>query len=189
MQQLRSVQPSRHAACRGRRGFSALELTAAILIILILSITGMAGVRFIGIHDRTEQSARRLTHAFSTARSMAIANNSTYTVRIDMAHRNYWIDETTVGLQTIAAKVVRPELLEQGVVIDTFLYGTTVNTDPARVVRFFADGSSDDVTIMMCNETDDRGDASNFYTVRVYGPTGQCRVFEKQRLEPSVGTL
>ncbi|MCE5229201.1 prepilin-type N-terminal cleavage/methylation domain-containing protein [bacterium] len=173
-----------------RRGFTALEVTAAVLIILILAAVGMAGVKLIGHRDRVDESARRLVHAFSVARAMAIGNNTTYTVRIDSTHRNFWLDETSVTGETIAAKVIRPELFEQNVIIDKFIYGPiTVNFEEVRPVRFFADGSSDDVTIQMRNNFDSASNPANIDTIRVYGPTGQCKLFLNERREPSASAV
>lgn len=171
-------------------GFSALELALAILILSIMTIIGMVSLRMAGQYDRVHQSASRLQHAFSVARSMAIANNSTYTVWIDMTHHNFWVDETYMNGQTIAAKVVHPQLLEANVAIDTFIYGTvTTNIEAVRPVRFFADGSCDDVTIMLRNDGDSASNPKNIDTIRVYGPTGQTRLFENERREPTTSPL
>ncbi len=85
--------------------------------------------------------------------------------------------------------MVHPQLLEENVVIDTFIYGTvTTNTEAVRSVRFLADGSCDEVTIMLRNAGDKASDSENLDTIRVYGPTGQTRLFENERREPTTSS-
>ncbi len=171
-------------------GFSALELTAVVLVMLILSMIAAAGVQMIGRQDPVSHSARRLVHAFGTARSYAIAHNSTYTVQIDMDHYNFWIDETTQNAAVLTAKVIRPQPLDRKMVFDQVLRGAmSTSVEGLHTVRFFPDGSSDDLSLMLRRADADGTNERNISTVRIYGPTGQTRIFENRRLEPSIGSL
>ena len=60
----------------------------------------------------------------------------------------------------------------------------TTSTQTGLPIRFFPDGSCDDVRVTLR-----LGDASStvFYAVRVYGPTGQSRVLSN--VDPTTGSL
>ncbi len=179
----------RHLHGHLRGGYTALELAAVVLIIMVLTLGSLAGVRHIGYREPVEQNARRLAQAFAGARSYAIANNSTFTVRIDLARRNFWIDETSPAGATIQPKVTRPELLDPTVAVEQFIYGALVNESPQHSVRFFADGSSDDVSIVLRRAEENPADEKDVSTVRLYGPTGQSKVFHGRRLTPALSPL
>jgi hypothetical protein len=164
------------------RAFTSIELLGAIVLSLILASVGIAAFRLYDREQPLTSASGRLTHAFATARSLAISRNSTFTVVIDRRYNQYFIDETDrLGL-VLVPKVVGPESLGDLVTVEQILPG---DQEVVRA-RFFADGSGDDLYIHLKlagrATSSDPGDVT---TVRLYGPTGMSRVFENQQLEPA----
>lgn len=178
------TDPAQTILRRSRLGFTTVEFIGVMVISLILGTIAMAGFRLYQKELPVKYAARRIVHAFATARAFAIAHNSVYTVQIDRVHRNFWIDETDQVGRPTAPKVTRPEPIDERIEIEAIQFTQTAPvalTDVASV-RFFPDGSSDDLRIFMKLELADALDDNNIYSVRLYGPTGQSRVFENQRL-------
>lgn len=167
-----------------RRAFTSVELMGAVVLSMILSVVAITSYRLYERELPVKYAARRLSHAMATARTMAVANSSIYTVQIDRAYHNFWIDETDEFGQPTVAKVVSPESLDPKVQIDGVQFGSTDSSlyNNVTSVRFFSDGSSDDVSVTLKMLADNAQDPKNIFTVRLYGPTGQSKVFERQRL-------
>ena len=174
---------------RSKLAHTSLELLAAILVMLILTAIAMAGFRLYDQRAPVDHSATRLAHMFSTARAMAISHNTSYGVRVSTEKRNFWIDEIIPSGYPLVSQVVPPEQFADGTIVHDFLYGLNqAPLEPIWLVRFFADGSSDDVSIILALDTFEPTRDEDFTTVRVYGPTGQTRVFENERRLPGVQT-
>jgi Tfp pilus assembly protein FimT len=168
------------------RGFSSVEFIGAVVISMVLSVIAVAGYRIYQRDLPLREGARRLAHTFSTARAFAISNNSVYTVQIDRQYHNFWIDETNAVGVPILPKVTRPEPLDDRVRINDILFGanSAVGVASLTPVRFFSDGSSDDVRVFMNLADVQTTDSASICTVRLYGPTGQSRIFEGEWLLP-----
>lgn len=175
-----------------RRGFTVTEMMVAVLISVILGAIAISGFT---LYERTapvDHVGRRLTYLFSVARTQAITNNQYYTVQIDMAQNMAWLDETDESGNILVPKVMHPEHFDAGVEIYRIMRGTsviypaTVGPDPVTQVGalFAPDGSSDDLRIFISRVDADVTNARNVDTVRLYGPTGQSRNFEKTVLMP-----
>jgi Tfp pilus assembly protein FimT len=173
-----------HPHGRRWRGFSTIELFAVVVITLILSVIAVAGYRVYQHQMPVKYTAQRMVHSFSVARAFAISQNTVYAVQIDPVHRNYWIDQTDQNGAPQVPKVVSPELIDAQVDIDSvqFSLGQPVINGPVISIRFFPDGSSDDVHVFFRMKVDDATVPFSIFTVRLYGPTGESRLFENQRL-------
>lgn len=163
-----------------------MELFAALVVSLILTLVAIAGYRVYQRQMPVKYTAQRLVHSFSAARAFAIAHNDIFCVQYDPVRRNFWIDQTDETGLPVVAKVVRPEVIDEKVAVDglQFAQGPQVQSGPAIPIRFFPDGSSDDVRIYLRMKADDPATSESIYTVRLYGPTGQSRLFERRRLAP-----
>ena len=164
--------------------FTTIEFIGAVVVMLVLAVIGLAGFRIYEREMPVKHVAKSLNHAFSSARTFAIAQNAVYSVQINLNFNNFWIDETNELGQTLLAKVVRPEPIGDQVEIDSIFFGSTRinNTQSSIPVRFLPDGSSDDVTVYLRLAAADSTNPANIYTIRLYGPTGLSRIFENQRL-------
>jgi Tfp pilus assembly protein FimT len=168
---------------RRARAFTTIELLGAVSISVILSIVALSGYRVFHRTMPLDQTASRLSHACSTARAYAINKNSTYSVKIDLTYLNFWIDETDENGNPIVSKVIRPEPIHDHVEVIEIRYGN-VPVGPnatALPIRFFSDGSSDDVRIFLKLKSTDINRNENFHTLRIYGPTGHSKIFKRQR--------
>lgn len=168
-----------------RQGFTTTEVMVAVALSLILSVIAVAGMQIYQRESPVRGAASRLMHTFATARTYAVANNSYYAVRIDAAHRNFWIDETDATGGTMAPKVTSTESLGDRVALDSIRLGNTaVQGGQVVSLSFAPDGHSDDAAIYLRLEGAPANDMRGFFTVKLYGPTGQGQVFEAQRLSP-----
>ncbi len=186
-------RPGMEPTVVGRRGFTIVELLTILVLGMVLAVIGFSGTR---LFDRTrpvESSARRFSHALSTARALAIARNGFFQVTLDLGERNFWVDEVTEppeedSLPGTAPGVVRPkvvpaEALHSHVrvvgVEDTGAQAPA--TSGLQRFVFGPDGSaSRDSRIVFVHARDDPTVPGNLYTVRLYGPTGHNKLFERR---------
>ena len=165
------------------RGFSSIEFFAAAVIGMILTVVAVAGYRVYQRQMPVKFTAQRLVHGFSAARAFAVAHNSYFTLQLDLGHRTFWIDQVDATGAPVAPKVVNPEMLDEKVAVEGVQFGQ--NPPPPNIIvpiRFFPDGSSDDVHIFLRMKADNAAADANIFTVRLYGPTGMSRLFENRRL-------
>ena len=172
-------------------------MLGALTLSVILSIFAVAGYRVYERDLPAKSAAHRIAHTYSMARSMAIARNGTFTVKFDRKQDNWWIDETTAAGDLLFARVDSTEKLGEKVRItniqfglpqedgeDIFIDNPVVGDQVA--VRFFPDGSSDQVSVYLKPvERLDENNPADTYTVRLYGPTGQSRVFPGEERAPT----
>lgn len=161
---------------RHRRAFTTVEILATLTVGLILSVVAMAGFQLYERESPVRYTAKSLTQALATARTYAISGNAVYTVQIDRQHGNYWIDETNDVGTVVVPKVVPPQPFNEKVSVESirFAVGDPVSQQVVPI-RFFADGSSDDVRI---NLVQGGGGQTARCQVRLYGPTGQSALKE-----------
>ena len=165
-----------------------MEMVVTMLIIMVLSTISVAGYNVYQRESPVKFAADRLlSGAMSAARGYAVANNAVYTVKIDPTYQTYWIDESDDLGGTVVPKVTSPASIGERVALVGISYGVTpltTSTQTGLPIRFFPDGSCDDVRVTLR-----LGDASStvFYAVRVYGPTGQSRVLSN--VDPTTGSL
>ena len=161
-----------------------IEFMGAMAIGLILSVLALSGFRLYEREMPLRHSAGRLAAAFSTARALAISNTGTYSVQVDVKARNFWIDETNSFGEPIVPKVLAPEKLDDTVTLAGIYFGAQPAPQYGTVtrIRFYSDGSSEDARLYLILAGANAADPANFDTVRLYGPTGASRVFERQRL-------
>ena len=163
------------------RAFTSIEVLGVVIIGMILVAVAIVGMRLYEKQLPVRGTAGRLTHAFASARAMAISRNSTFMVVVDRHMNSFWIDETDRFGALLVPKVVAPTSLGEAVTIrNAFPQDAAVLN-----LRFFPDGSSDDVYIYLellgAREVNRAGD---IVTVRLYGPTGVGEVFERELLPP-----
>lgn len=171
------------------RGVTILELIAVIIISLILATMGFSSVLIIRSQAPIDSTTTRLTGALSSARMLAISRNAPYQVSIDLANRNFWIDEIADADASptvrVTPKVQSPEAIDDSVILEgVFLTGNAAfETGPVVTLAFRPDGSSpSDAYVTFYMRAMDPGIDTSIYTVRLYAPTGQSKIFKKQRL-------
>jgi Tfp pilus assembly protein FimT len=179
-------------------GFSVIELLGALLLSAIVATMALAAT---GIFERQmplSSAAQRLAGAMATARAMAISQadaNVGYAVVIDRltsgtqttaALPQFWIDkiDATTGA-TKTPKVVAPETFGEKTWLDAIYVNGAKNNSGAIRLRFLDTGVGDDACVYLKLKAD-VNDASvgKVTTVRLYGATGQSRVFEHRKLVP-----
>ncbi len=176
-------------SCRSRRrAFSTMELVTALAIGMVLTVVGLAGVRVLQSEQRVEAAASRLSSILSSARTLAVSQNSYYQVALDLDNSNYWIDEIDDPVAnpgvSLTPKVVHPEAMGELVEIEGVLIqgGGPLITSGIEEFIFSPDGSADnDVIITLFLRGSDPNTDENLVSIRIYGPTGQNIVLERER--------
>lgn len=174
-------------------GFSLLEMITAMTIGLVVSVIGFSGMTMFQNKLPIKSTTDRFVHALSTARSAAIGQNSFFQVTVDLDNESFWIDEVLDPLTNaqlppfniIKPKVIPPEKLEKRIEIESILDigSNSVFNDGLQFFIYRPDGSAvRDAKIYFIRKTDDSDKAMNFYTVRLYGPTGASQIFPNRKI-------
>lgn len=156
---------------------------AAVVLSMILSVIGLAGYKLYEHELPVEHATKRIVHAFSLARAYAIAKNTTCAVRIDLIHHIFWVDETDAFGTTIVPKITTPEGIDPRVQLDAFSGMRRFGTPSLNIIYalFNHDGSSTNARLYF-KLAGDKSDPANYFTIKLYGPTGQAKVFARQRV-------
>jgi Tfp pilus assembly protein FimT len=195
----------RHAnPSEGRRrartpvGFSVIELLGAVVLCMIVATMAFAASRVFERPLALSSAAGRLAGAMATARTMAVSQadaNVGYAVVIDRAtsgtqtlesRPRFWIDKFDVNNgKTTAAKVVAPETFGEKAWLDAIYVNGSINNNGVVHLRFWDTGIGDDAYVHLKLKADvNDASTSTVTTVRLYGATGQPRVFEHRKLVP-----
>jgi prepilin-type N-terminal cleavage/methylation domain-containing protein len=192
---------------RSRRGFTLIEVTLVIVIVLILTTLS------IGVYGpfRNKQAAasgmEKVAMALHKARSNAIYEGQRFRVTIEQETQTFWVDRvgatdaeqfafdlsnqtgtdpiTGDPVQIGLPKVVRPEKLPDNVIF------SRITNAPSLVqggrtywhIVFLPDGSCrSDARIEMVSSPADQALDTSYFTLRVYGPTGVVAKLPQTRL-------
>ena len=181
-----------------------VELSVVVGIILLLSLLAIGSYAQFSRGRRVLAAAQGISGVLTTARAYAIATNKWQRVVIQFRNPDtnaeefaYWIDEIAQNSSTtpnpalpgtdsgiLKPKVttpefVRPEVRIASVFVDNSDTATTypASSNGSVVIRFKPDGSSDHAVVNLTARSDDPLDASRYYRVKLYGPTGKTKVF------------
>jgi len=193
---------------RSQRGFTLIEVTVVILIMLVL--TSLA----IGIYGpfRSKQASdgamEKVTMALHKARNNAVSTGYSFRVTIARQDNVFWVDRTgntraeqyafdlrdqteidPITGETIQVgrpKVVRPEALPDFVefsrINDDIPQDTLSGVDYYFFVFEPGGNSIDDGGIEFFTRGTDPNIDENYYSIRVYGPSGTIKKQPQQRL-------
>lgn len=114
-----------------RRGFTLVEMLVVLVVIgLLVSLTPMALDRLVP-GRRLEAAARELADTFRTARSLAIRDDRSRFVLIDVRARTARIDGSRSS-----------EVLPEAISLDLVVATTEQSGPEAGRIRFYPDGTS-----------------------------------------------
>ncbi len=186
------------------RGFSLIELLTVIAIVSLLTLVAIGSYANFRKSRRTVDAAQSVQSAMVAARSYAITSGSWYTLVFQFVNPmtnepevSYWIDEvvpkSTKSAATASApfppsfldrkrmRVTTPELVPPGLKVTLDINTTGTVSYPSSGVNYAAilfreDGTSDQASVQMVDDNADASQASNYTTVKLYGPTAKPRV-------------
>lgn len=175
-------------ATRHRHGVTLLELLAVLLILVIFAgffVGGFVRQRQVALLRSESQQIQAL---IGLARSRAITESVPQQLVFWPDQPAYWIDRLSPdGLSIEQSQVTTPQpvnrLLRLDMDVET-VYGSPATNPEGNLVTIFfrPDGSSDSATFWMRRRAADPTDPTEYYSIRLYGPTGRSRVFPNQRL-------
>lgn len=195
------------ARWRRRGGYTLLELTVVIVIVLLATLAAIQG--YSGFHKNRAvgSAASKVAMALNSARYNAVANGFSYRVTIDRTNGEFWVDkvgrtaahETTPAPITLeefdiisgmnvkigAPKVVRPEKFPPDVILSDAqnVQTATVGGLSLVYVVFRPDGTARSSAVLQFrNQNDDPNDDRLYHSVRAEAPTGTVKHFPNQRL-------
>jgi len=181
-----------------KRGFSLLELVVVVIIAALVTLAVVGSYASMKQRRSLKTAMESLNSALVTARSYAVSHNAWHRLVFQFRPATgqpdeflYWIDEiapasnTTINPQAlepaVKAKLTTPERFPASVsVLDATINGVTVVPANSNymVIRFFPDGSSDDVTIRLLEDSTvgQRGNAIG--TIRLFGATAKPKMID-----------
>ncbi len=190
---------NQHGFLRARRapnrGFSLIESLTVMAIMMIVATIGFSAFQIFDSEQTAAKTAKRFSHALSTAQGFAIEQNGFFRVVLDLENTVFWIDEipdpalvpNVLVDQTIVIrpKIISPEDVGKLVTVEGVLDsgGGALQTSGFQNFIFGPDGGADrDTRVFFFRTRDDPTSDRNIFTVRLYGPTGSNEVFERQRI-------
>ena len=175
-------QSTKSPCALDRKGLTAIELTVVMLIISLMA-TVSVGV-YVNYYkaNLVESEAGKIDRLLATARGNAIRNAVPTRATFWLDRPAYWIDEGSEADGNLRLQITTPEQVHDLVRISSI----DVNSSPTMSsgvaeITFRPDGTSDNATIHLLHKEAKAGDDSEYYTIKVYGPTGRSKVFEKER--------
>lgn len=169
------------------RAITLLELLTVLCIAAVLATLVVA--TFFRSHQVSllDNEARKFQSILSLARSKAISENTHYQFGYWVDTPSYWLDRLTPdGMAVDQAQIVTPEPLSDRIDV-SFSFETALGSPAARppgviVMHFKSNGSSDTGSIWLIRKTADKNDPSEYYTIKLYGPTGRAKIFANQKI-------
>ena len=169
-----------------RRGLSCTGFTTVEVLVVLLIIALLATITLPVFTGRNRDSeiaadARKIQRLFTTARSYALGNNGYYSATFSLDLQSYWIDQTDSFGAVVQPKVTTPEKVNGLVVIEDIDAPSGLFSAGQVSIRFYPQGNSDDATIHLRRASGGSADPAQFFTIKLYGPTGRADVLENQR--------
>ncbi|WP_419192369.1 prepilin-type N-terminal cleavage/methylation domain-containing protein [Engelhardtia mirabilis] len=162
----------------GTQGFTLVELL--VVLVLIGLLVGVVAVSWRSVLPRANLAAdiRVIAARISGARSEAISRGSEYFVHIDMTSGEYWLETPFNAKGEFEPNVdqrvnMQRTKLHQGVRFALVTINGEEYADETIQLRFDPLGATDDVTILLHNETFDQ-----YHTIEMLALTGLLRFHE-----------
>lgn len=171
----------RRLSTRNRRAYSLIEL---LIVLAILSIFSTLAVLSYGTYRkslRLKSAAREINTLFSTARNLAIEQNSYFQATIDISNRRIWVDKINYLSNISEPKITTPKQLNDFVTITDVTVNSRTDTSGVAHIVFRPNATSDYATVHLIRESDDTTVEENYYTIRVYSSTAKSRIYPDAR--------
>jgi prepilin-type N-terminal cleavage/methylation domain-containing protein len=190
-------------AQKNKLGFTLIELIVVFAITAVLSLIAVGTYANFRKNRQIRSAAESINSVFVAARSYAIATGQWHRVVFQMENPStsaeqysFWVDQIdpftsldpapSVPEPAVKPKITTPDFLPERVRISDIEINTTSTTyqypaDPFVIGRFFPDGSSDMITVHLLQKDSDPNVDSNYFTIKVYPPTGQAKIFPDEK--------
>jgi prepilin-type N-terminal cleavage/methylation domain-containing protein len=163
-------------------GFTLLEALTVLAIMGILSSLAVLVYTNQRRAVRARSAARQIEVLFTTARSLAINQNTHFQAVLDLNSEGLWIDQVDAEGRVVAPKLTTPETWPAYVdVIGAEVNGQTTRSGLVRI-RFHPNGTSDSARIVLMSGKNDNMGSEEYMTVKMYGSTARSRTFAGARL-------
>jgi prepilin-type N-terminal cleavage/methylation domain-containing protein len=166
-----------------RRAFTAVELVVVLMILVTL-----ASIAF-GLYAQSQKNsvvaseAAKIKKLCVFARSNAIRNAIETRAVFWLDKPSYWADQGSEADGNLKTQIITPERVDALARVVSVDNGTTATpaTSGVATIAFYPDGSSDNSTIYLIHSEANPADPREFYTIKIYGPTGKAHIFEKEK--------
>ncbi len=142
----------------GESGFTLVELAAAVVIIAVITVTGLVSFSTL-TGSRLEAEARKISADLGLARERSVARHTDCVIDFDTANNGYSISQ--------GASNIKRQDLEIDLVSVTDSFGNIIS--PPRVTFYFPKGNSQDRLINLSYKGQTK-------QVRVFAGTGYLKV-------------
>lgn len=164
------------------RAATLIELIVVLLVVVILSAGSITLWARYHRDAQMDGEARKIDKLLATTRAMAMGESAYYRATFWPADMSYWIDETDAGGNVLRPKVLSPERMSRQVEIDQLIGGVLTTSGNTVSLRFYPDGTSDNATIYIIEKDADHSDDTQYYTIKLYGPTGRTAIFANDKI-------
>ncbi len=168
-------------------GMTLMEMLTVVLILVVLSLLSLGAFSRQHQVSLLHNEALKVQATLGLARSRAISQNVPYQFDFWTTNPSFWIDRLAGdGLSIDQSRETTPGRVDPLVVIDVVV--SPPNAFPATSlvdivsIRFQPDGSSEDAVIHLIRAGADASDPTQFYSVKLYGPSGNSRIFPNVKL-------
>ena len=168
-------------------GMTLMELLTVVLILVVLSMLSLGAFSRQHQVSLLHNEALKVQSTLGLARSRAISQNVPYQFDFWTTNPSYWIDRlASDGMSIEQSRETTPAQVNALVIMDVAV--SPPNAFPATAlvdivsIRFQSDGSSEDAVIHLIREGADASDPSQYYSVKLYGPSGSSKIFPNVRL-------
>jgi len=164
-----------------RKGFTALEIIVVLLILSIFSTFAILSYSSYRRQARIKQAARSVESSLSTARALAINQNSNYQVCFSIDDGHFWIDKLDRRGRVVKPKVMGVNWLPEGALLSEIRKNSLSYYSGIIPILFRPNSSSEYTSIYLIGENMDGGLNENYYTIRIYPSTGLPHTYRNQR--------
>jgi prepilin-type N-terminal cleavage/methylation domain-containing protein len=163
------------------RAYSLLEIVIVLAILSIFSTFAILSYSTYREHARIKNSAQEILSTLSTARTLAINQNSYFSVVIDISGRKFWINEVDSFGHTVRPKIISPQSLQELIRITDVKVNTIRRLVGESRILFRPNSTSDQASIHLLRESDNPAIEENYYTITLYASTAQAQILPNVR--------
>jgi len=163
------------------RGFSALEIVVVLVILSIFSTFAILSYNTYRRQARIKNGAQTVESTLSTARALAINQNASFQVCVDILNGHFWIDKLDRKGGVIEPKVTGVNFLPEGALFSEVRKNNYSYFSGIVTILFRPNSSSEYTSIYLIGENMDGSVSQNYFTIRVYPSTGLSHVYKNER--------
>jgi len=164
-----------------RAGFTALEIVVVLIILSIFSTFAIISYSTYRRQARIKNGAQTVISTLTTARALAINQNASFQVCIDIPNSHFWIDKLDRKGEIVKPKLTGVNFLPEGALFSEIRKNNYSYYSGIVTILFRSNSTSEYTSIYLIGENMDGSVSTNYYTIRVYPSTGLTHLYKNER--------